>query len=41
MVLTGRKIVLGFLELNHPYAFVIEEIHRNGLAYFDLAKEKI
>lgn len=38
--LTERKTVLNSLELNHPNVYVIEGIQGNGLAYFNLAKEK-
>ncbi|UJE04060.1 ATP-dependent DNA ligase [Bacillus subtilis] len=38
--LTERKTVLNSLELDHPNVFVIEGIQGNGLAYFNLAKEK-
>lgn len=38
--LIERKTVLNSLELNHPNIFVIEGIQGNGLAYFNLAKEK-
>lgn len=38
--LTERKIALNSLELNHPNVCVIEGIQGNGLAYFNLAKEK-
>lgn len=35
-----RKTVLNSLELNHPNVCVIEGIQGNGLAYFNLVKEK-
>ncbi|MCD2486686.1 ATP-dependent DNA ligase, partial [Staphylococcus aureus] len=38
--LTERKTVLNSLELDHPNVFVIEGTQGNGLAYFNLAKEK-
>lgn len=38
--LTERKTALNFLELNHPNICIVEGIIGNGLAYFNLAKDK-